>query len=99
MLRRALHAGHGVLTRDAWLWLGIATAVCAGATLYAVWALSDLSVQPGLAAVLSVMLAGIGLTGMCFHAIRVRASRRARAVPDEEIRIHVDISERFSQRR
>ena len=98
-LRRALHAGHGVLTRDAWLWLGVATAVCAGATLYAVWALSDLSVQPGLAAVLSVMLAGIGLTGMCFHAIRVRASRRARAVPDEEIRIHVDISERFSQRR
>jgi len=49
--------------------------------------------------VFSVVMAGIGLTGMCFHAIRLRASRRAREVPDEEIRIHVDISQRFSQRR
>jgi GPH family glycoside/pentoside/hexuronide:cation symporter len=98
-LRRALRQGHAVFTRDAWLGLGIATVVCAGATLYSVWALSDLSVQPGLAVVLSVVLAGIGLTGICFHAVRLRASRRARAVPDDEIRIHVEISQRFSQRR
>jgi GPH family glycoside/pentoside/hexuronide:cation symporter len=98
-LRRALRRGHGVLGRDAWLCLGLATVVCVGATLYSVWALSDLSVQPGLAVVFSVVLAGIGLTGMCFHAIRARASRRARDVPDEQIRIHVEISERFSQRR
>ena len=57
-----------------------------------------ISIQPPLIYAAS-MLAGIGLTGMCFHAIRARASRRARDVPDEQIRIHVEISERFSQRR
>jgi GPH family glycoside/pentoside/hexuronide:cation symporter len=98
-LSRALRRGRGALVRDAWLWLGISALVCVGFTLYTVWGLGDLSEQPGPAVVLSVMVAGIGLTGICFHAIRLRASRRARSVSDQEIRAHVEVGRLLSQRR
>jgi hypothetical protein len=47
--------------------------------------------------VLSVIGAGIGLTGLCFHAVRVRAARLAAAVPDHDIRAHVASTDRFAQ--
>jgi hypothetical protein len=48
--------------------------------------------------VLSVIGAGVGLTCLCFHAVRVRAARFAAAVSDDDMRTHVESTERFAQR-
>jgi GPH family glycoside/pentoside/hexuronide:cation symporter len=96
-LRRAVAQGHGVLARDARLGVAFSALACGAFSWYTVHALSDLSVQPGPDVVLSVIGAGIGLTGLCFHAVRVRAARLAAAVPDHDIRAHVASTDRFAQ--
>ncbi len=52
---------------------------------------SDLSRDPGVLAVFSVVLAGFAFSAMCFHVFRVRAALRLRQRPvaDEEIRAHL----------
>jgi GPH family glycoside/pentoside/hexuronide:cation symporter len=98
-LRRAVRAGHGTLLRDAWAGVGLSALVCVAFFLYAATAVVDPSQQPGPGAVMSVVIGGIGLTGVCFHAIRVRASGRAAAVSNEDVRTHLAVCERFSQSR
>jgi GPH family glycoside/pentoside/hexuronide:cation symporter len=97
-LRRAVATGHGVLVRDAWLAVGVSALVCGAFSWYTIHALSDLSVQPGPDVVLSVIGAGVGLTCLCFHAVRVRAARFAAAVSDDDMRTHVESTHRFAQR-
>jgi GPH family glycoside/pentoside/hexuronide:cation symporter len=98
-LRRALQRGHGTLRRDAWLGVAGSALVCAVFFFYAATALFDPSQQPGPGAVLSVVIGGIGLTGVCFHGMRVRASRRAAGCSNAEMRTHLEVSDRFSQTR
>ena len=43
--------------------------------------MSDLSIDPGLNAVLEVVVAGFALTAFFFHAIRLRAALRLRRDP------------------
>jgi glycoside/pentoside/hexuronide:cation symporter, GPH family len=63
----------------------LGVALCAALTLAAgsslVYTASDLSRDPGLSAVLEVVVAGFALTALLYHAIRLRAAFRMRAAP------------------
>ena len=97
-LRRALRRGHWTLRRDAWLWTGVSAGATAFATLYGVQSLGDFAAQPGPDVVVAVMVAGLGLTGVCFHLVRVRAAGKAAQVPADDVRVHLEVSARFAQR-
>ena len=89
-LRRSLQGGRRTLLRDACLATTVSALICGGASASVVVSLGDFSKPPGLTALLGVLVSGIALTGVCFHAIRIRAALRARAVPTEDIRTHVE---------
>ena len=62
-------------------------------------ALFDLSDQPGIGVLTLVLLGGVSLTGIGFHAVRIRAAagNRPHEVAPELIRRHLVITERLAQ--
>ena len=56
---------------------------------------SDLSRNPGVLAVFSVVLAGFAFSAMCFHVFRVRAALKMRKAPiaDEVIQAHIEFTD------
>ena len=56
---------------------------------------SDLSVEPGVMAVLAVLTCGFSFTAFCFELFRVRAAYKLmqEPIPDEQIRKHVAMTE------
>lgn len=49
----------------------------------------NLVTEPGLLAVVYVVIAGIALTGVCYHAIRLNAARRLASVSRSDIDAHL----------
>jgi GPH family glycoside/pentoside/hexuronide:cation symporter len=92
-LRRYLEGGPASLIRSTSVALAISIGVCGLGTWIGVREASDLSVQPGLLAVLAIVAAGFGLTAFCFHTMRLRAARlmTRRPIPAELVRAHVDV--------
>ena len=80
-LRRYVAGGAAPLIRGTALAasLCLALVVAAGSSLS--YTVSDLSIDPGLNAVLEVVVAGFALTAFFFHAIRLRAALRLRRDP------------------
>src|SRR5262245_31552737 len=100
-LRRAMGRGWGTLERDAVRALTVAGLVCfasAGAAWHTVGGLAQ---QPGAFTVIGVAIAGLALAAACFHAIRIRAAREAvrTGLVSDEVNAHLDIVDRFTQRR
>jgi GPH family glycoside/pentoside/hexuronide:cation symporter len=94
-LRRALAHGERTLGRDTLRALLVAILVgCAGLGA-AIVSLGDLSRQPGPVAVLGVPLAGLALAVALFHAMRMRAARRAfqRGLDSAAVRAHLEAVE------
>jgi MFS/sugar transport protein len=69
------------------LWLALAAAAVSSVA----WTIGDLSRDIGLAAVLSVVLAGFALTAVAYHGVRFRAALRMRRepVPAEAVSLHL----------
>jgi len=65
--------------------------VCAGGVLATASTVNDVTREPGLMAVLEILVAGLGFTALCYHALRLRAAVRLRARPvsPEVVRAHV----------
>jgi len=61
---------------------------------------SDLTRDPGVIAVFSVVIAGFAFSTMCFHIFRVRAALKMRKAPiaDEQIRIHLAFTDFIASR-
>ena len=97
-LRRALAGGDckRVLRRDTWLALGVSTVLFIVALL-GVGRVLDLSGRPGIGLLMLVLLAGVAITGVCFHAFRVSASSRAATISPEALRAHLAITEHLAQ--
>ncbi len=97
-LRRALAGGDckRVLRRDTWLALGVSTVLFTVALL-GVGRVLDLSGRPGIGVLTLVLLAGVAITGVCFHAFRVSASSRAATISPEALRAHLAITEHLAQ--
>ncbi len=99
-LRRALAAGARTLQRDAVRALGGALLICVLIIALAGASVDDWNVQPGAVAVVGVPFAGLALAAACFHALRVRAARRARreGLAAEDVNAHLEHALRFDQR-
>ena len=96
-LRRARRPGarpERSLRRDTRLSAAAAVLFLAGAGV-GVNALFDLQSQPGVGVLSLVLLGGIALTGIGFHAVRVRAAERAGEVTREMIERHLEATGRL----
>ena len=96
-LRRARRPGARLersLRRDTRLSAAAAVLFLVGAGV-GVDALFDLQSQPGVGVLALVLLGGIALTGIGFHAVRVRAAGRAGEVTAEMIERHLDATGRL----
>jgi GPH family glycoside/pentoside/hexuronide:cation symporter len=83
-----LKAGAAATRRRILLWLAAATALFAAACAGVVGEF-DFVTEPGLLAVVYVVLAGLALTAFCYHAIRLRAVRRLASVAPADIAAHL----------
>jgi len=96
---RRIAAGRPVVT-GALLAVGVSVVVLAGALLTTFSAMGDVDVEPGLLAVLAIIVAGLALTAFCYHVIRLRAAGRLRAEPiaPEVVRRHLEARLRLEGR-
>ncbi len=71
---------------------GLSLVVCVASVFAALRSIQDLSHEPGLAAVFEILMAGVGFTAFCYHAVRVRAAAKFDAEPTARagIREHID---------
>ena len=94
-LRRGLRLGNGRILRDVLRAAAACLIVCLGATSLAFARISSVDVEPGVVAVVAVVVAGLSLTAFLFHALRIRPARRlARSgVSTDTVRIHLQAIE------
>ena len=91
-LTLTMRSGVDTLRRRILLLQAVSVALLAG-TCYAVAAEVQLDAEPGIMAVLYVVLAGLSFTALLFHTIRWRAAGRLDRVEHETIRDHIRINE------
>ena len=73
--------GAGRLVRGAALGAGLCVAFSLAAGSSLAFTLGDLSVDPGLRAVLEVVVTGFAITGLAYQLVRLRAALRMRREP------------------
>ncbi len=90
-LRRVLSDGASVLVRDTIGWCLISLGLCGVGVMYTLEAVRDLSEEPGLLAVVAIVVAGIAFSTAVFHAVRVRAAllHRRRPIDSAILRAHI----------
>jgi GPH family glycoside/pentoside/hexuronide:cation symporter len=90
-LRRGLRLGNGRVLRDVLRAAAASLIACLGATWISFARISSADVEPGMVAVVAVVVSGLSLTAFFFHALRIRPARRlARAtVSSDTVRIHL----------
>jgi GPH family glycoside/pentoside/hexuronide:cation symporter len=76
--------GAGRLVRGAALGAGVCLALSCAAISSLALTIGDLSVDPGLGAVLEVVVGGFALTGLAYQLVRLRAALRMRREPVAE---------------
>ncbi|MDX1649730.1 MAG: MFS transporter, partial [Myxococcota bacterium] len=91
-LARAAHEGPARLRGDTRRALAVAVACLVAAVAVAAFALAGSRGEPGALAVVSIASAGLALSAVVFHALRVRAARRldAEALPPDTIALHLE---------
>jgi len=99
-LRRVLVAGTPGLLRGTALAVLISLVISATAIFVTIREASDLSRDPGVLAVFSVVTAGFAFSAMCFHIFRVRAAFKLQKAPiaEEEIRAHLAFTDLIMNR-
>jgi GPH family glycoside/pentoside/hexuronide:cation symporter len=100
-LSRALERGASALPRDAALALFATLSVLVAASVTAWLGVARSEGEPGAQASIGVGVAGLALAAACFHAIRVRAARRAarEGLSPSDVSAHLELVARFDQRR
>ena len=90
-LTRAVARGPETLGRSAIRAVVLSLAIFVGALGLALQGLGDMSERPGILTVLEIMTAGLALTALIYHAVRVAAARRMRTdpVPVDVIEAHL----------
>ena len=90
-LRRGLRAGNRRIQRDVLRAATLTLAAATGATWIAFARISSVEVEPGVVAVVAVVVAGVSLTAFSFHALRIRPARRMARDPvdTETVRTHL----------
>ena len=90
-LKRVLKDGSGRLQRDVATAIGLCFLLTVGLVALAIATVPDLSNEPGPSSVLSVVGAGLALTAMCFHIMRLRPARglAKKGIHPERIREHL----------
>lgn len=94
-LRRVLRRGPRSVLWSTSAALLLSLVVTAAAGLEAARAAGDLSVEPGIFAVFSVLAAGFAFTASCYHVFRLRAAWKLQGarISREEIESHVAMTE------
>jgi len=94
-LMRTTRAGAVGLTRSVGVKLALSLLVTAGFASVALAGVENLSTQPGLGTVLSVVGGGFALTGACFHALRLGKALQMEADPvaAEVVKAHLSALE------
>jgi Na+/melibiose symporter-like transporter len=87
-LQLAMTRGTDAVRGRVLAWLG-ASVVVFVSTTYAVVTSLSIDKAPGLMAVLLIVGAGVSLTGVIYHAIRLRAHARLGAIATTDIRRHL----------
>ena len=97
-LERSRREGPAALVRSSLLACMLAIAVGALALAYVITQLSDVSQPQGPLIVFAVVLAGLGLTALLYHLIRLRAAFRMRAapVPEAMVDAHLEVTRVFT---
>ncbi|MCZ6887086.1 MAG: MFS transporter [Gammaproteobacteria bacterium] len=90
-LNRLMRRGAGAVTAGMWGWAVFSGAVLIAST-FGVMAEVDLETAPGMLAVFYVVTGGIGLTGLVYHIIRLRAARRLVDVGADVIESHLAVN-------
>jgi len=99
-LRRTLSKGESTLVRGTASAVLVSAALTAMAVLVTFYEANDLSENPGILAVFSVVVAGFAFTAMCFHLFRFRAALKMHGAPiaDELIRAHLAFTDFVANR-
>ena len=100
-LRRYLERGVSPLLAGATLAIALSALLLAAGSLFALRSIGSLATEPGVATILAVVVAGIGLTATIFHGIRLRAALRLRAHPvkSEIVKAHLELTRRLAPSR
>ena len=91
-LRRVLAQGTDGLRASVWRAVGSSLALCLGTVAWVLTQIGDPAQPPGVLVTLSVVLAGLALSGTCFHLLRLGPARRlhARGLPVEIVRAQLE---------
>ena len=100
-LERYLERGPSPLIAMAALEIAASVALLAFGTVVALRSVGSLATEPGVGTILAVVVAGIGLTAVIFHGIRLLAALRLRSrpVPDEIVKAHIELTKRLAPAR
>ena len=76
----------------------VSAGVLAGGASVALRSIGNLSVEPGIATIAAVVVAGAGLTALLFHAMRLRAALRLQRVPvaGAVVTAHLELTRRLA---
>ena len=80
-LQRVLLSGPAAAISSSTLSAALALTICVAGVAVTLAEVSDFTVEPGILAVFSVVVAGFGFTAFCYHLIRVRAAWKLRRAP------------------
>jgi Na+/melibiose symporter-like transporter len=80
-LSRALARGAETLQHSTTRAAAVSLAILVVAVWTALQGLGDISVRPGFLTVIEIMTAGLALTALVYHSVRIGAARRMRAEP------------------
>jgi GPH family glycoside/pentoside/hexuronide:cation symporter len=94
-LRRVLASGPNAALASSLAGAAISLVLAAGGLFVTLHEVRDLTVEPGILAVFSVLIGGFSFTALCFHLFRVRAALKLRRepIPREQIENHVAFTE------
>jgi len=91
-LRAALDGGPQRLLAEVLAAAAVSALVCAAAVGVALTGLRSLEETPPLTTVFAVVTAGLALTAVCFHGLRLRPARRIGGIGEAVIRSHLEDS-------
>ncbi len=93
-LRRYLRRGARPVIVGTAVAVSVSAGVLATGAVVALRSIGNLSVEPGVATIAAVVLAGAGLTACAFHGMRLHAALRLRRVPVPEavVKAHLELT-------
>ena len=90
-LERIVAEGPARVKRDVWRAVSACALIASGCIWFAWSTVGDLNSEPGPGTVLAVVGAGLAITGMCFHMLRIRPANQfaRKAIDNQRIEAHL----------